>query len=125
MINLLSAWIGVLAGFVSGALIGLKFHREDWLGGYTSHRRRMLRLGHISFFGLAVINVMFHSVAGHFAAGHAAVTVASWAFVVGALTMPVACALVAWSTRWKDVFVLPVSSLLLGAVLTLWELCHL
>ena len=76
LINLLSAWIGVLAGFVSGALIGLKFHREDWLGGYTSHRRRMLRLGHISFFGLAVINVMFHSVAGHFAAGHAEETAA-------------------------------------------------
>ena len=115
----------MLAGFVSGAIIGLKFHREDWLGGYTSHRRRMLRLGHISFFGLAVINVMFHSVAAQFAADHAAVAVASWAFVVGAVTMPVACALVAWSARLKDVFVLPVSSLLTGAVLTLWELWHL
>ena len=76
LINLLSAWSGALAGFVSGAIIGLIFHREDWLGGYTSHRRRMLRLGHISFFGLAVINVMFHSVAGHFAAGHAEETAA-------------------------------------------------
>ncbi len=125
MINLLSAWLGVLAGFVSGAIIGLKFHREDWLGGYTSHRRRMLRLGHISFFGLAVINVMFYSVTSLFTAGHATVSIASWAFVVGALTMPVACALVAWRVRWKDVFIIPVSSLLTGAVLTLWELWHL
>ena len=29
------------------------------MGGYASLRRRMTRLGHISFFGLGIINVLF------------------------------------------------------------------
>ena len=95
MLNLFAAWIGVLLGFVSGALLGMKFHRADWLGGYASYPRRMLRLGHISFFGLAVINVMFYSAAGLFAAMSGTLLVASWALVIGAITMPVACALMA------------------------------
>ena len=125
MLNLFAAWIGVLFGFVSGALLGMKFHRADWLGGYASYPRRMLRLGHISFFGLAVINVMFYSAAGLFAAMTGTLLVASWAFVIGAITMPVACALMATSPRWWNAFVIPVASLLTGAVLTLWELWHL
>ena len=51
--------------------------------------------------------------------------VASWAFVIGAITMPVACALMATSPRWWNSFIIPVASLLTGAVLTLWELWHL
>jgi len=51
-VNLTAGWLGILAGVVSGCAIGLFFHRADWLGGYASFRRRMTRLGHISFFGL-------------------------------------------------------------------------
>ena len=33
-ISILKAiWIGMLLGVVSGAIIGLFFHREDWMGG--------------------------------------------------------------------------------------------
>jgi len=55
--NLLAGWIATLAGIVSGAVMGLFFLREEWLGGYSSHPRRLLRLGHISFFGLGFTNV--------------------------------------------------------------------
>jgi hypothetical protein len=55
-LNLLAGWIGVLGGVVSGAIIGLFFHREDWVGGYGSLPRRLLRLGHISFFGIGFLN---------------------------------------------------------------------
>ena len=59
-ISILKAiWIGMLLGVVSGAIIGLFFHREDWMGGYNSFRRRLTRLGHISFFGLAFVNMGF------------------------------------------------------------------
>ena len=37
--------------------------REDWLGGYGSFKRRLYRLAHISFFGLAIVNLMFCFVA--------------------------------------------------------------
>ncbi len=29
-------WIGMLLGVLSGAAIGLFFHREDWMGGITA-----------------------------------------------------------------------------------------
>ena len=58
--NLAAAWIGMLAGCVAGALPGLFFDREAWLGGYASWRRRMIRLAHIAFFGIGIINLGFH-----------------------------------------------------------------
>ena len=33
MINLAAGWIAILVGLLGGTLIGLFFHREDWLGG--------------------------------------------------------------------------------------------
>ena len=71
------------------------------------------------------INLMFYCVAPAFAPGRPGVTIASWSFVLGALTMPLACALMARSARWKNLFVIPVGSLLTGATLTLWEILHL
>ena len=41
--NLLFAWLWILLGFVSGMTLGMFFHGENWLGGYTSFRRRMSR----------------------------------------------------------------------------------
>ncbi len=35
------AWIGMLLGVLSGALTGLFFHREDWMGGYNSFLKRL------------------------------------------------------------------------------------
>ncbi|HMF37455.1 MAG TPA: hypothetical protein VKF17_12475, partial [Isosphaeraceae bacterium] len=58
-LNLTVAWLAILLGLISGTLLGLFFHREDWLGGYGSWRRRMLRLGHISFFGTGLLNLSF------------------------------------------------------------------
>ena len=43
--NLLLAWLWICLGFLSGMLLGLFFHRENWLGGYGSLKRRMYRLG--------------------------------------------------------------------------------
>jgi hypothetical protein len=57
--NLWAGWVAALAGVISGAVIGLFFQREEWLGGYASYRRRLLRLGHISFFGLGFSNILF------------------------------------------------------------------
>jgi hypothetical protein len=57
--HLTTAWTGMLLGMLSGAAVGLFFKSEVWLGGYASWPRRMVRLGHISFFGIAFINLAF------------------------------------------------------------------
>ena len=51
-LNVALAWLWMLLGFISGTVLGLNFHRENWLGGYASRQRRLYRLGHVSFFGL-------------------------------------------------------------------------
>ena len=49
MTNIVAAWIGFSLGCISGAIPGLFFQNQDWLGGYTSWPRRLIRLAHISF----------------------------------------------------------------------------
>lgn len=112
-------WAGMLLGVFSGAVIGLFFHDETWWGGYGSFRRRMARLGHISFFGLALVNATFaltlHTcgVAANWA------TPAAAAFLCGAATMPAICFLSAWKKPFRHAFFIPVLSVTTGMACTL------
>jgi hypothetical protein len=108
-----------------GAVLGLKFHGEDWMGGYASLKRRLYRLGHVSFFGLAIINLLFFFTATYLSLDGACILVASWGFVIGAISMPVCCLIMAHHPGLKALFVLPVSSLIIAGALTLWEVAKL
>lgn len=116
-LHLSAAWIGILAGMFSGALIGLMFHNEGWLGGYQSWPRRLLRLGHISFFGIAFLNL---GLALTIELGDESwmAAVASPLLLAGAVLMPTVCLLSAWRKPFRHLFFLPVCSLL-GAGLAL------
>jgi hypothetical protein len=123
MLNLYAAWIGILFGFVAGAFMGLYFHRENWLEGYASWPRRMLRLGHISFFGLAFVNLAFALTTAHLNTETEGAEIAahwcSWLFIVGAVTMPMLCFLSAYRRGFRHLFFIPVGSLILAAVILL------
>jgi len=119
-VNLYAAWAGILLGVLVGAGQGLLFHREDWLGGYASWPRRMVRLGHVSFFGLAFINLAFWVTASSLElSGGAALP--SWLLVVGAVTMPACCYLAAFKKGFRHLFVIPVGGVGLGTALFLWR----
>src|SRR5215510_861063 len=117
-LNLIAAWLGILLGFVSGLWLGLFFQREDWLGGYTSLKRRLYRLAHISFFGLGVVNFLFYFSAQTLVFGPL-LTFAAWAFVIGAISMPICCVIMAHFPRGQALFAIPVLSLIAGGALTL------
>ena len=109
MLNFIVGWVCFLLGAIAGALIGLGFHREDWLGGYQSFRRRMLRLGHIAFFGLGFINVLFALSVNSPLAPHPHFDdLASPLLAGGALTMPLVCFLSAWKPAFRHTFFIPV-----------------
>ena len=124
-LNLVIAWLWLLLGFVAGMVLGMFFHGENWLGGYASFRRRMYRLGHISFFGLGSVNLLFCLTVQNFSLAGQLVSVASWAFIVGAITMPVCCVVMAHFPKAHMIFSVPVVSLIAGGSLTLWQLFHL
>lgn len=121
-VNLAFAWLWIFGGFISGALLGLRFKNKDWMGGYTSFPRRLYRLGHISFFGLGLINFLFFLTCRALGVDSPYLPWAAWAFIVGGITMPICCLIMAhWPTA-KPVFLfaVPVSSLLIGGSLTLY-----
>jgi hypothetical protein len=121
-INLIAAWIGFLLGFLSGLALGLFFHREDWLGGYGSFKRRLYRLAHISLFGLGAVNLAFYFTAHMLAAG-SALRLASLAFVAGAIAMPICCIIMAHFPKARMLFAVPVISLVIGGVLVVTAIC--
>jgi hypothetical protein len=120
--NIYAAWLGMLAGGLAGAALGLFFHRESWLGGYGSWRRRMLRLGHISLFGLALVNLAFAFSASQLGIAGEVLLWPSRLLIVGLVTMPLVCYLSAFVTRFRHLFFVPVLSVITATVLFLWVL---
>jgi hypothetical protein len=116
MYNEVFGWIWICLGVASGAVIGLRFQDEGFLGGYAARARRLVRLGHISFFGLGILNLLFAASAARAGVGGGAIGVASWGFIVGGVTMPLCCGLVAWRKGLSPLFAVPVLSLAAGAV---------
>lgn len=114
-LHLSLVWTLILLGFLSGALLGLGFHREHWLGGYTSLRRRMYRLGHISFFGLALMNVVFVVTVRETGLNGPLAGWASRGLVLGAVSMPICCLVMAHRPALRNAFAVPVTSLLVAA----------
>jgi len=116
--NLIAAWAGIVLGMGSGALLGLGFARDGWLGGYDAWPRRLLRVGHISFFGIAFLNLAFVGTAAIAGTGTWS-DVAGSLLLFGAAAMPTTCALAAMNRRVRWLFAAPVSALLGGAGITL------
>ncbi len=115
-LHVLIGWGAICLGVVSGAVIGLFFHKEDWAGGYGSFRRRMIRLGHISFFGLGFTNLMFGLTLQAITLPVAHINIASFGFLIGVITMPLCCFLAAWKKPFRHLFPIPVLSVLAGII---------
>jgi hypothetical protein len=119
--NIYAGWIGLLSGCVAGAVPGLFFHRQDWLGGYGSWRRRMIRLAHVAFFGIGLLNLAFALTAKalHMESG---LVTASVSLIVGAVMMPAVCYLSAWRAGFRHLFFIPALSVTFGVAMFLWRL---
>ncbi|MEX0777828.1 MAG: hypothetical protein WD042_19170 [Phycisphaeraceae bacterium] len=118
--NLIIAWVWFCTGLTSGAVQGLFFHDEHWLGGYASWRRRLTRLGHISFLGTGLLNAMWAVSLWMNQADDWTAQLASVLLIVGAVAMPAVCYLAAWKKPLRHLFFIPVASLIIGVVLATW-----
>ncbi len=98
-------WILVLGSFLSGALMGLFFHRDGFMGGYNSFPRRMVRLGHIALAALGMLNLIV-GLSGQ---------TSPW-LVAGGAMMPVVCFLTAWRKPCRHLFFAPVLCLVVGVI---------
>jgi hypothetical protein len=119
MVNELFGWISVLAGLAMGLYMGLKFQREDWLGGYNSFPRRMVRLAHVALVALGILNVQFGQSLPRLQLSSTAAGVASFAFMAAAVLMPVCCLWMAARRSHFEIFAAPISCLAAGLILTI------
>jgi hypothetical protein len=116
--NFFAGWAMVLAAFITGAAIGLFFHRSDFWGGYASFRRRIVRLGHIALAALGMINVLY-ALGPWPVAGTLIERWASACLALGGVAMPAVCFLAGWRERARVLFALPVVLLIIAVVLIL------
>ena len=114
-INLVVGWIAILAGLIGGAGFGLFFHHVAWLGGYGSWRRRTARLAHVALVGTGLLNIVFAMSVGALGL-EPAPRLASRLFLAGSATMPLVCALAAWRPRFRHLFSVPVTCLVVATL---------
>lgn len=119
--NLYAAWIGFLLGCVAGAVPGLFFHGEAWLGGYFSWPRRMVRLAHVAFFGIGFLNLAF-ALTAQALGRHSGLRATGALLILGAVAMPLVCYLSAWRPGWRRLFFIPALSVTMGIALFLWRI---
>ena len=117
VLNWECGWLLILCAFATGAIMGLSFHREDFLGGYNSFRRRLVRLGHIALAALGMMNLLF-ALSPWPAPGTWTSSAASACFVIGGVAMPFTCFLTAWRPGFRHAFAVPVTALSLAVVFT-------
>ena len=113
MMNIYAAWIAFLVGVVAGIIPGLFFHNTEWLGGYASWRRRLIRLAYISFFGLGGLNLAAGLTARALGM-ESGLSLSAYLLVVGLCTMPIICYLSAIKTGFRNLFFIPALSVAAG-----------
>lgn len=117
-LNGVAGWYLLLASFVAGALVGLRFHREDLFGGYASFRRRLLRLGHVALAALGIVNIAYGLTP---VPAGGATTWPGTTLLAGSIAMPLVCFLTAWRSGFRHLFFMPVTLLVFAVALILHE----
>ena len=121
LINIYTAWIAFLLGCIAGAVPGMFFHKENWLGGYASWQRRLVRLAHISFFGIGFLNLAFALTSRQLGL-ESGIIIPSVLLITGVVTMPLVCYLSAWKPLFRHAFFIPAGSVILALIFFLWRI---
>lgn len=121
LVNFQAAWVAIMLGLLTGVGQGLFFHKENWLGGYNSWERRLIRLGHVSFFGLGFLNIAFVVSAAYLKLSDQEVVWTCRLLMLGLVTMPIVCFLSAFKKPFRNLFFIPVVSVVCGTGLFLVE----
>jgi len=95
----------------------------SWLGDYADTPRRLVRLGHISFFGLGILNLLLATELPRIALGNRATRWASTAMNLGNVLLPITLFTSAVYHPVKYVLPLPALAVTLALVVTAFGVC--
>jgi hypothetical protein len=104
-------------GFISGMIMGLRAEGEKWLGGYASVTRRYLRLAHVAFIALSIINILYGKELASVSLSDGIKNIGSALMIFGAVGVPVACISASFLRKTRYFLPLPASALLIGTII--------
>jgi len=96
----------ISTGIFSGMVLMPVFLKDDLLGGYASFRRRFIRLGHIAFVVLGIINILY----GLMGEGENSI------LLIGALGMATGCIISGFWEKYKYILTVYALMVLYGAL---------
>jgi len=118
--NIKFGWAWIFLGIITGMLMGLfafngPLRLSPELMNYSSLPRRLLRLAHISFFGLGFLNWMYGITLKTLSLKSSKVT--SNLFIFGAITMALFLSISAFYEPFKYSLTIPATSIFIAVLL--------
>ena len=113
-INIIFGWAWMCVGLIFGLIMGMRAEGEQWLGGYASLTRRFLRLGHIAFIALSIINILYGRELASGDIPTYVMTLGSPLLIFGAAGVPVTLVVAAFFRKAKYFLPLPATAVLVG-----------
>ena len=115
--NVIFGWVWMCLGFILGMTMGIWAEGKGWLGGYGSVTRRYLRLGHIAFIALSIINILYGKELALVDLSDNMKNIGSFLMIFGAVGVPVTCVSAAFIRKIKYFLPLPASAILIGTII--------
>ena len=124
--NRLVAWTGFCLGVASGALMGLwafdgPLDVPGWIGKYGDTSRRLLRLGHIAFFGIGILNLLLVRELPLLQVGYRVKAVAAWCMNAANIFLPFTLIAAAVLAPLKYLLPLPVMGAVVALCVVAWD----
>jgi len=118
-INILFGWAWMCVGFLSGMILGIRSEGEQWLGGYASLKRRYLRLAHVAFVALSIINILYGKELGTIDLSNHLKNIGSALMIFGAAGVPLTCISAAFVKKTRYLLPVPAFAVLIGVIILL------
>ncbi len=115
--NISFGWIWILSGIIIGAIMGMWSFNGPLaspVGDYTSLPRRLLRLSHIAFIALAVINILYGYEIDKIKAKEKLKKIGSNFMIYGAVLMPLILLMSVFFEVFKYLTVIPTTLIIIA-----------
>lgn len=121
-------WISACVGIATGLIMGLwsfdgPFSVPGWLGEYDQTSRRLARLGHIAFLGLAIFNLLLSRELQRLTLGVIGQRIASLAMNFGNIFLPLTLFAAAIYRPMKYLMSIPALAVFLAFAVTACGVC--
>lgn len=124
-INIIFGWTWILTGMIVGATLGLwSFNGplKSPIGDYNALPRRMIRLAHIAFIALGVINILYGMQIDKLNIAEDAKTIGCLSLIAGTALMPTLLIISAFFKQVKYFLAIPATLLILGLFIIILSL---